>query len=95
MRILLLWILLAIPNAYADLTGRVAAVTDGDTIKVLDASNTEHKVRLTGIDAPERGQPYGTASRDHLASMVAGKVVKVESTKPFLGGRLGQYCHSV
>ena len=31
MRILLLCILLAIPNAYADLTGRVAAVTDGDT----------------------------------------------------------------
>jgi endonuclease YncB( thermonuclease family) len=88
LRILLLWILLAIPNAYADLTGRVAAVTDGDTINVLDATNTEHKVRLTGIDAPERGQPYGTASRNHLASIVAGKEVKVESSKSDRYGRV-------
>jgi endonuclease YncB( thermonuclease family) len=72
----------------ADITGGVVAVTDGDTIKVLDASNAEHKVRLTGIDAPERGQPYGTASRDHLASMVAGKVVKVESIKSDRYGRV-------
>ena len=88
MRILLLCILLAIHNAHADITGRVVAVTDGDTIKVLDGSNTEHKIRLTGIDAPERGQPYGTVSRDHLASVVAGKEVKVESTKNDRYGRV-------
>ena len=74
--------------ANADLTGRVVAVTDGDTIKVLDSTNTQHKVRLTGIDAPERGQPYGTASRDHLASMVAGKDVRVESKKNDRYGRV-------
>jgi endonuclease YncB( thermonuclease family) len=67
--------------AHADITGRVVAVIDGDTIKVLDADNTEYKVRLTGIDAPERGQPYSNASREHLASMVAGKEVFVETTK--------------
>ena len=80
------WLFAAI--AYADISGRVVSVTDGDTIKVLDSTNTEHKVRLTGIDAPERGQPYGTASRDHLASMVAGKEVKVESTKSDRYGRV-------
>jgi endonuclease YncB( thermonuclease family) len=64
------------------------AVTDGDTIKVLDANSAQHKVRLTGIDAPERGQSYGTASRDHLASMVAGKDVRVESTKSDRYGRI-------
>ena len=42
--------------ALADVTGRVVAVTDGDTIKVLDSYQVEHKVRLTGIDAPEREQ---------------------------------------
>ena len=74
--------------AFADITGRVVAVTDGDTIKVLDGSNTEHKVRLTGIDAPERGQPFGTASTKHLASLVAGKQVFVESSKNDRYGRV-------
>jgi endonuclease YncB( thermonuclease family) len=73
--------------AHADITGRVVAVIDGDTIKVLAADNTEYKVRLTGIDAPERGQPYSNASRKHLASMVAGKEVLVESDKQDVHGR--------
>lgn len=75
-------------SAQADFTGKVVSVTDGDTIKVLDSSNTQHKVRLTGIDAPERGQPFGTLSRDHLASMVAGKEVRVESDKNDRYGRI-------
>ena len=58
-------------------TGGVMAVTGGDT--PLD--QVQHKVRLTGIDAPERGQPFGTVSRDHLASLVASKEVLVESIK--------------
>ena len=68
-------------TALADINGKIVSVTDGGTIKVLDVSRAEHKVRLTGIDAPERRQPYGTASKDHLASMVAGKQVRVESSK--------------
>ena len=67
--------------AHADFTGRVVAVTDGDTIKVLASDNTEHEVCLAGIDAPERGQPYGNASRKHLATLVGGKEVRVETGK--------------
>ena len=70
--------LLAAAVAMADLSGRVVAVTDGDTIKLLDADQIEHKIRLTGIDAPERGQPYGNASRKHLADLVAGEQVSIE-----------------
>ena len=73
--------------AHADITGRVVAVTDGDTIKVLDADNTQYKVRLTGIDAPEKKQPFGDASRKNLASLVAGKEVLVESNKQDRYGR--------
>jgi endonuclease YncB( thermonuclease family) len=80
-RLVLGALLLAATTVHADVTGRVVAVTDGDTIKVLDSSNTEHKVRLTGIDAPERGQPFGTASTKNLNRMVAGKQVLVESDK--------------
>ena len=50
-------LLLTLPLAQAEtLSGRVVRVTDGDTIVVLDASKVQHKIRLTGIDAPERGQ---------------------------------------
>jgi len=60
--------------ALADtLTGKVVKITDGDTLYVLDANYKEHKIRLAGIDAPERKQAYGLASHKHLASIVAGK----------------------
>jgi endonuclease YncB( thermonuclease family) len=74
--------------AQADVMGRVVAVTDGDTIKVLDADNTQHKIRLTGIDAPERGQPFGKVSKQYLTAMVAGKDVFVESKKSDRYGRV-------
>ena len=55
-----LLLILAHTVATADtLTGRVVRVTDGDTIVVLDDNNAQHKIRLTGIDAPERKQAFG------------------------------------
>jgi hypothetical protein len=60
------------------LTGKVVRVVDGDTIVVLGAQKTQHRVRLGGIDAPERGQPYGRKSTDNLARLVAGKEVRVD-----------------
>jgi len=67
---------------YADtLTGRVVRITDGDTIVVLDANNAQHKIRLQGIDAPERGQAYGAKSKEHLSDAVAGRFVVVEYDK--------------
>ena len=88
MRLIFLILFLCSASVLADITGRVVSVTDGDTIKVLDNTNTQHKVRLTGIDAPERGQPFGTKSKDHLAFMVAGKKVFVESDKNDRYGRV-------
>ena len=58
---LLLWLPLAL-FADQELAGRVVTITDGDTVRVLDARKTEHKVRLMGIDAPERvTRPSGRA----------------------------------
>ena len=79
-RVAILVALLASPALAADtatLTGRVVSVHDGDTVRVLDAANVQHKVRLQGIDAPEIGQPFGTKSRDHLAALAKGKMVTV------------------
>ncbi len=63
------------------LTGKVINVVDGDSITVLDSTNTQHRIRLQGIDAPERKQAFGDASRKHLASLVAGKEVTVKWAK--------------
>jgi endonuclease YncB( thermonuclease family) len=60
------------------LTGRVVKISDGDTLTVLDKSNRQHKIRLMGIDAPERKQAFGTVSRQNLADLVFGKKVAVE-----------------
>jgi micrococcal nuclease len=59
--------------------GKVVAVTDGDTITILTAENTEVKIRLNGIDAPEKEQPFGTRSKEQLSILVAGKVVRIVS----------------
>ena len=75
-------------TADADISGKVVAVTDGDTIKILDNNNVQHKIRLTGIDAPEKAQPFGNASRKHLALMVAGKNVRIETSKRDRYGRV-------
>ena len=43
----------------ATITGMVVSVADGNTVTVLDADEVQHKIRLDGIDAPEKAQPYG------------------------------------
>jgi endonuclease YncB( thermonuclease family) len=63
------------------LNGRVVKIADGDTVTILDESNRQHKVRLVGIDAPERKQPFGTVSRQHLAGLVFGKTVAMRWQK--------------
>ncbi len=70
------------------LTGKVVKITDGDTLYVLDANYKQHKIRLAGIDAPERKQAYGLASRKHLLSIVAGKQVRIEYQKRDRYGRI-------
>lgn len=73
--------------AWADFTGDVVGVADGDTITVLDADKVQHKVRLTGIDAPEKKQPFGNRSKQSLSDMVFNKIVIVETDKRDRYGR--------
>lgn len=58
--------------------GRVVGVTDGDTFTLLTEDHQQLKIRVAEIDAPERGQPYGTRSRQALAALIFGKDVRVE-----------------
>lgn len=78
-----LWLLLlAFGIAHAEtLTGYVVGISDGDTITVLDTRNRQIKVRLAGIDAPEKGQAFGDRSKQHLASLIFNQNVTVEWVK--------------
>lgn len=69
------------------LLGKVIHVADGDTITILDATHTHHKIRLTGIDAPEKRQAFGNVSKESLAEQVAGRSVAVEWEKVDRYGR--------
>ncbi len=55
-------VFLSLAASADSLTGKVVKITDGDTLYVLDANYKDHKIRLAGIDAPERRQAYGLAS---------------------------------
>lgn len=70
------------------LEGRVVSVEDGDTVTVLDAGRVQHRVRVAGIDAPERGQPGGVRSKESLAAMVFDQPVRVQWHKRDPYGRL-------
>lgn len=58
-------------------SGVVTHVTDGDTLWVRPADGRPVKVRLQGIDAPERCQAWGPQARDALAARVLHRQVQV------------------
>lgn len=90
MRRALALVLLLMPAACLAelLDGQVVGVHDGDTITLLDASSTQHKVRLAGIDAPELRQAFGRQSKEELSRQVFGKRASVDWSKRDRYGRL-------
>jgi len=70
------------------LSGEVVGISDGDTITILDAERKTHKIRLAGIDAPERGQPFGQRSKQSLSDLAYRQGVQVEWSKTDRYGRI-------
>ncbi len=64
-----------------EVQGKVVGIADGDTITVLDAQHQQHKTRLAGIDAPEKKQPFGQASKKHLSDLVFDRDVTLDCGK--------------
>ena len=54
------------------MTGKVVKIADGDTFTLLINGNEQVKVRIDGIDAPERGQAYSKSAKAYLSSMIWG-----------------------
>jgi endonuclease YncB( thermonuclease family) len=68
--------------------GIAISILDGDTIRVESSDRVVYQVRLAGIDAPEKGQPFGEDSRRNLSRILLGKLVVVQSYKTDRYGRL-------
>jgi endonuclease YncB( thermonuclease family) len=68
------------------LEGRVVAVFDGDTLEVL-VDGAPRRVRIAGIDTPERGQPWAERAKQALSDRVFGKAVKVNEVAEDRYGR--------
>ena len=86
--ILVLWCLLAPLGASADqFTGKVVGISDGDTISVLREGKAV-KVRLYGVDAPEKAQAFGTQAQKFTGDMVFQQTVTVTIRDTDRYGRL-------
>ena len=69
-RLLLPLLLLFTLSAQAEtLEGKVVKIADGDTLTLLTSSNEQVKIRLAGIDTPERKQPFGNKAKQALAKL--------------------------
>lgn len=83
---------LALLAALSATAGRLQAtvidVLDGDTLVVLDRNNIQHKVRIAGIDAPEKRQVFGAKAKNALAASVYRKPVLIDWYKRDHFGRL-------
>ena len=72
---------------------RVVRISDGDTFTGLDSQNRQVKIRLHGIDAPEKAQAFGTVSRKALGDLIEGKVVEVQQVDKDRYGRVVANVH--
>lgn len=60
------------------LKGKVVSVADGDTVTILTENDEQIRIRLYGIDAPEKGQDFSNKSRQFLNDLCYGKIVSIE-----------------
>lgn len=59
----------------------LVAIADGDTLTLLDSSKTQHRIRIDGIDAPEKGQAFGQRSKQSLSDLAFNRNAVAECHK--------------
>jgi endonuclease YncB( thermonuclease family) len=75
--LLVLFVLVSVSEAFA-FTGPVISVQDGDTIEVLHNQHPE-RIRLYGIDCPEKRQAYGNKAKQATSALAFGKEVTLQT----------------
>ncbi len=79
MKLLYILLFFSLP-CIAQLKGKVASIADGDTFTLLTEDKQQIKVRLYGIDCPEKKQAYGTKAKQFTSELIFGKQVQVKRT---------------
>ena len=85
-----LFFLLSLAVQADTLEGNVVKIADGDTLTLLTSTNEQVKIRLAGIDTPEKKQPFGNKAKQALANLAFQKQALVEvETKDRYGRTVG------
>jgi len=86
----LLFLLATLTAQAATLQGKVVHIADGDTLTILTNVNQQVKIRLAGIDTPEKAQPFGNKAKQALAALSFQKQALIEvETKDRYGRTVG------
>lgn len=75
------------PATAVEWSGTVVGTADGDTLTLLDDGKTVHRIRLDGIDAPERSQAWGQRARQSLVGLAHGRRAVADCAKTDRYGR--------
>lgn len=67
------------PAQGGTIAGKVVSIADGDTLTILTDAREQIKIRLYGIDCPEKRQAFGSKAKDFTARQLAGRRVSVEA----------------
>ena len=70
-------LLFNIVSSARTMEGKVVRIVDEDSVVILDEDKVQHRVRFSGIDAPERKQPFGTRSTQNLGPLSSNKPICV------------------
>lgn len=73
--------------------GKVVAVYDGDTYEILTQDNQNIKVRMEGIDAPEKEMPFHKVAKQYLSKLIFNKQVYLNKTGEDAYGRTLGYTY--
>lgn len=58
--------------------GKVIRIVDGDTVTLLDSTNTQIRIRLYGIDCPENGQDFANVAKKFTSDLCFSKIITVD-----------------
>jgi micrococcal nuclease len=74
-------------HCFSQFEGKVVSVADGDTFTMI-VDNEQVKIRLHGIDCPEKSQDFGLVAKEFLSDYVFGKFVTVQNMDTDRYGRI-------